>query len=49
MTSNAGTGAVEANVGFGAREGVTKSVLGQLNNFFTEFLTVSMVLSNSKH
>ena len=40
MTSNAGTGAVEANVGFGAaREGVTKSVLGQLNNFFTpEFL-----------
>ena len=51
MTSNAGTGAVEANVGFGvAREGVTKSVLGQLNNFFTpNSLTVSMVLSNSKH
>lgn len=40
MTSNAGTGNVEANVGFGAaREGVTRSVLGQLNNFFTpEFL-----------
>lgn len=40
MTSNAGTGNVEANVGFGAaRQGLTKSVLGQLNNFFTpEFL-----------
>jgi len=40
MTSNAGTGKVEANVGFGAaREGKTKSVLGQLNNFFNpEFL-----------
>jgi len=40
MTSNAGTGNVEANVGFGAaRAGLTKSVLGQLNNFFTpEFL-----------
>lgn len=40
MTSNAGTGTVEANVGFGAaREGVTKSVLNQLNNYFTpEFL-----------
>lgn len=40
MTSNAGTGNVEANVGFGAaRDGLTKSVLGQLNNFFTpEFL-----------
>jgi ATP-dependent Clp protease ATP-binding subunit ClpE len=40
MTSNAGTGKIEANVGFGAaREGITRSVLGQLNNFFTpEFL-----------
>jgi ATP-dependent Clp protease ATP-binding subunit ClpE len=40
MTSNAGTGNVEANVGFGAaREGVTRSVLNQLNNYFTpEFL-----------
>ena len=40
MTSNAGTGKVEANVGFGAaREGVTRSVLYQLNNYFTpEFL-----------
>lgn len=40
MTSNAGTGKVEANVGFGAaREGVTSSVLNQLNNYFTpEFL-----------
>lgn len=40
MTSNAGTGNVEANVGFAAtREGITHSVLGQLNNFFTpEFL-----------
>lgn len=40
MTSNAGTGKVEANVGFGAaREGVTLSVLNQLNNYFTpEFL-----------
>ncbi|HII3993630.1 TPA: AAA family ATPase [Enterococcus faecium 1,230,933] len=40
MTSNAGTGKVEANVGFGAaRECVTRSVLNQLNNYFTpEFL-----------
>ncbi|HAQ5633648.1 TPA: AAA domain-containing protein [Enterococcus faecium] len=40
MTSNAGTGKVEANVGFGAaREGVARSVLNQLNNYFTpEFL-----------
>lgn len=40
MTSNTGTGKVEANVGFGAaREGVTRSVLNQLNNYFTpEFL-----------
>ncbi|MGC6769191.1 ATP-dependent Clp protease ATP-binding subunit [Enterococcus sp. LJL128] len=40
MTSNAGSGKIEANVGFGAaREGVTRSILGQLNNFFTpEFL-----------
>lgn len=40
MTSNAGTGKVEANVGFGAaHEGVTRSVLNQLNNYFTpEFL-----------
>ncbi|HBL1985763.1 TPA: AAA family ATPase [Enterococcus faecium] len=40
MTSNAGTGKVEANVGFGAAlEGVTRSVLNQLNNYFTpEFL-----------
>ena len=40
MTSNAGTGKVEANVGFGAaREGVTRSVLNQLNNYFTpEFM-----------
>ncbi len=40
MTSNAGTGKAEANVGFGAaREGRTKSVLGELGNFFTpEFM-----------
>ncbi|MBO0427427.1 MULTISPECIES: ATP-dependent Clp protease ATP-binding subunit [unclassified Enterococcus] len=40
MTSNAGTDKVEANVGFGAaREGITRSVLNQLNNYFTpEFL-----------
>lgn len=40
MTSNAGTGAIEANVGFGAtKEGSNQSVLGQLNNFFKpEFL-----------
>ena len=40
MTSNAGTGKIEANVGFGAaREGVTRSVLNHLNNYFTpEFL-----------
>ncbi|HEL1972841.1 TPA: ATP-dependent Clp protease ATP-binding subunit [Streptococcus suis] len=40
MTSNAGTGKVEASVGFGAAmEGRTQSVLGQLNNFFTpEFM-----------
>ncbi|RZI48736.1 ATP-dependent Clp protease ATP-binding subunit [Lactococcus kimchii] len=40
MTSNAGTGKVEANVGFGAaREGRTKSVLGQLGDFFSpEFM-----------
>ncbi len=40
MTSNAGTGAVEANVGFGAiKEGTTHSVLGQLGDFFKpEFL-----------
>ncbi|MBP2622709.1 ATP-dependent Clp protease ATP-binding subunit [Streptococcus oricebi] len=40
MTSNAGTGKIEANVGFGAaREGRTKSVLGELNNFFSpEFM-----------
>jgi ATP-dependent Clp protease ATP-binding subunit ClpE len=40
MTSNAGTGSVEANVGFGAaRKGETKSVLNQLDNFFNpEFL-----------
>ncbi|HCM90461.1 MULTISPECIES: ATP-dependent Clp protease ATP-binding subunit [Vagococcus] len=40
MTSNAGTGAIEANVGFGAtKDGTTQSVLGQLNNFFKpEFL-----------
>ncbi len=40
MTSNAGTGKVEASVGFGAAmEGRTQSVLGQLSNFFTpEFL-----------
>ncbi|MBV7389892.1 ATP-dependent Clp protease ATP-binding subunit [Enterococcus sp. ALS3] len=40
MTSNAGTGKIEANVGFGAaKDGVTRSVLGQLNNFFApEFL-----------
>ncbi|CYV23851.1 ATP-dependent Clp protease ATP-binding subunit [Streptococcus suis] len=35
MTSNAGTGKVEASVGFGAAmEGRTQSVLGQLSNFF---------------
>ena len=40
MTSNAGTGNVEASVGFAAaREGVTRSVLNQLNNYFSpEFL-----------
>lgn len=40
MTSNAGSGTTEANVGFGAaREGVTRSVLNQLNNYFSpEFL-----------
>ncbi|HEL1621994.1 TPA: ATP-dependent Clp protease ATP-binding subunit [Streptococcus suis] len=40
MTSNAGTGKVEASVGFGAAmEGLTQSVLGQLSNFFTpEFM-----------
>ena len=40
MTSNAGTGKVEANVGFGAaREGRTNSVLGELGNFFSpEFM-----------
>lgn len=40
MTSNAGTGNVEANVGFGpAREGVTNSVLSHLKDFFNpEFL-----------
>ena len=40
MTSNAGAGKIEANVGFGAaREGRTRSILGQLNQFFTpEFL-----------
>ncbi|MBS0737309.1 ATP-dependent Clp protease ATP-binding subunit [Streptococcus suis] len=40
MTSNAGTGKVEASVDFGAAmEGRTQSVLGQLSNFFTpEFM-----------
>jgi len=40
MTSNAGTGNAEANVGFGASiSGTTKSVLNQLNNYFSpEFL-----------
>ncbi|MGO2100463.1 ATP-dependent Clp protease ATP-binding subunit [Vagococcus salmoninarum] len=40
MTSNAGTSNVEANVGFSAiREGTTKAVLGQLDNYFKpEFL-----------
>lgn len=40
MTSNAGTGKTEANVGFGAaREGRTNSVLGELSNFFSpEFM-----------
>lgn len=40
MTSNAGTGKVEASVGFGASmEGRTQSVLGQLSNFFApEFM-----------
>ncbi|WP_173253936.1 ATP-dependent Clp protease ATP-binding subunit [Streptococcus sp. 5346] len=40
MTSNAGTGKAEANVGFGAaREGRTNSVLGELGNFFSpEFM-----------
>ena len=40
MTSNAGTGGAEANVGFGAtREGTTHSVLGQLRDYFKpEFL-----------
>ncbi|TWT16567.1 ATP-dependent Clp protease ATP-binding subunit [Streptococcus sp. sy010] len=40
MTSNAGTGKVEASVGFGAsREGRTHSVLNQLGDFFSpEFM-----------
>lgn len=40
MTSNAGTGKVEASVGFGAvREGRTNSVLGELGNYFSpEFM-----------
>lgn len=40
MTSNAGTGKVEASVGFGAaREGRTNSILGQLGDFFSpEFM-----------
>lgn len=40
MTSNAGTGRVEASVGFGAaREGRTNSVLGELSNYFSpEFM-----------
>ncbi|MBO4107357.1 ATP-dependent Clp protease ATP-binding subunit [Streptococcus suis] len=40
MTSNAGTGKVEASVGFGAAmEGRTQSVLDQLGNFFSpEFM-----------
>lgn len=40
MTSNAGTGDAEANVGFGAiRSGKTHSVLGQLKDYFKpEFL-----------
>ncbi|MGX7013334.1 ATP-dependent Clp protease ATP-binding subunit [Vagococcus silagei] len=40
MTSNAGTGNAEANVGFGAiKAGTTQSVLGQLTDFFKpEFL-----------
>ena len=40
MTSNAGTGKVEASVGFGAaREGRTNSVLDQLGDFFSpEFM-----------
>ncbi|CAM4217511.1 ATP-dependent Clp protease ATP-binding subunit [Streptococcus penaeicida] len=40
MTSNAGTGKIEASVGFGAaREGRTNSVLGELSNFFSpEFM-----------
>lgn len=40
MTSNAGTGKVEASVGFGATmEGRSQSVLDQLGNFFTpEFM-----------
>lgn len=40
MTSNAGSGKVEANVGFGAtREGRTNSILGELGNFFSpEFM-----------
>ena len=40
MTSNAGTGKAEANVGFGAaREGRTNSILGELGNFFSpEFM-----------
>lgn len=40
MTSNAGTGKVEASVGFGAaREGRTSSVMNQLGDFFSpEFM-----------
>lgn len=40
MTSNAGTGAAEANVGFGATlEGTQQSILNQLSNYFKpEFL-----------
>ncbi|MFX3731562.1 AAA family ATPase, partial [Streptococcus suis] len=42
MTSNAGTGKVEASVGFvEAMEGRNQSVLGKLSNFFTpEFMNL---------
>lgn len=39
MTSNAGTGKVEASVGFGAAEKVGQILsLGELGNFFSQFM-----------
>ncbi len=50
MTSNAGTGKVEANVGFGAaREGITRSVLNQLNITYARISIALTGSSNSRH